>query len=167
MGSAATYEISNAQWIDGSTRVFSRLNESANTVIVIPGTPTLGFDGPNCLARKLDQSLYAKITSPSECKAERRLEAAEIVKDHLTRAASSFPNFHLLDLNDLVCSEGVCRAGDPDGIAVYRDSQHLTDSFVKSMTPEIRKRIVSLGIIPGESPSEQVGKATATAQHEF
>ncbi|UHD19028.1 hypothetical protein LT988_02165 [Thiocapsa bogorovii] len=52
-GSAATYDFTEAQWIEGSARVFSRLSKAAATVIVIPGTPSLPFDGPGCVARSL------------------------------------------------------------------------------------------------------------------
>jgi hypothetical protein len=52
-GSAATYDFTEAQWVEVSARVFSRLGKAADTVIVIPGTPSLPFDGPGCVARNI------------------------------------------------------------------------------------------------------------------
>jgi hypothetical protein len=56
-----------------------------------------------------------------------------------------FPNAKLLDLNDLVCPGGYCSAKDPDGLVVFRDRQHLTDSFVRAQAPKVIDRLKSLG----------------------
>ncbi len=52
----------------------------------------------------------------------------------------------MLDLNDLVCPDGNCRAVSKDGVVVFRDSQHLTDSFVQHQTPLIRERLMKLNL---------------------
>jgi hypothetical protein len=143
-GSAITYEFTETQWIEGSARVFERLSRAAKSVAVIPGTPILGFDGPGCVAQRLTP---AGGFDPTECAAAQdRLARAETVALYLAQAASRFQNVHLLRLNDLVCPASICAARNQAGLVVFRDSQHLTDSFVRSVIPSIEQRIVNLGI---------------------
>ena len=52
VGSAATYDFSESQWVEGSSRVLARLTAVAGRVIIVPGTPHLSFDGPSCLERQ-------------------------------------------------------------------------------------------------------------------
>ena len=49
-------------------------------------------------------------------------------------ASNRFHNVYILNLNDLMCPDGNCRAVSDDGVVVFRDGQHLTDSFVQHQT---------------------------------
>ncbi|NNE38317.1 MAG: hypothetical protein HKN08_08430 [Gammaproteobacteria bacterium] len=73
-----------------------------------------------------------------------RMENSKSVSNLLNQAANRFPNIYLLDLNDLACPEDICSAITADNVIVFRDSQHLTDSFVRSQVPFIRQRLESL-----------------------
>jgi len=125
IGSTATANFTETQWTEGSSRIFQRLSTAAKLVIVIPGTPSLGYDGPGCLARHSSEKNNAMNTYEN-CKANNRFKAIDSVKSYLSRAAGRFPNVHILDLNELVCPNGTCRAITQEGIVVFRDSQHLT-----------------------------------------
>jgi hypothetical protein len=59
-----------------------------------------------------------------------------------------FPNASLLDLNDLVCPDGTCAAQNQAGLPVFRDSQHLTDSFVRAQAANVVDRLKLLGLEP-------------------
>ncbi len=141
MGSAATYDFTASQWIEGTARVLDRLCKVAGTILVIPGTPSLGFDGPACVARS--QSPAGTIDRGA-CQAADRLPLVSPVADYLRQSADRFPNSHLLDLNDLVCPDGICQAVSPEGLLVFRDSQHLTDRFVRAKTPQIQQKLNAL-----------------------
>ena len=78
--------------------------------------------------------------------AKDRIARTKTVTGYLQVAASPFKNVHVLDLNDLVCPDGECHALSHDGLIVFRDSQHLNDSFVQARTPLIRERIQNLFI---------------------
>ena len=137
MGSAASYDYDKAQWLEGSVRVLSRVsNNPSASVFVIAGTPSLGFDGPDCVARHFSGG--EKIDR-EKCSKGNRLKDIKLVVQSLNQATSRFPNVHLLDLNDLVCPKGVCYAFDEQGVVVFRDTQHLTDSFVRTRVPLIRE----------------------------
>ncbi|MCB1923242.1 MAG: acyltransferase [Gammaproteobacteria bacterium] len=141
LGSASTYALSPEQWVDGSRRVLARVAASAGQVLLIPGTPMLTFDGPSCLGRNdlRDTSDVPACSESAQDKPSLR------VTPLLERAAAGFDNVHLLDLNPLVCPDGRCSAITPQGVVVYRDQRHLTDTFVKAQVQGVRQRIAALG----------------------
>ncbi|MCU7924359.1 MAG: acyltransferase [Candidatus Thiodiazotropha sp. (ex Dulcina madagascariensis)] len=138
IGSASTYGFSETEWIEGSARVLKRLEKAAGTIFVIPGTPSLGFDGPGCISRHLSSG--GSIDSRA-CLAKDRLKQVEPVTHYLEQAADRFSNVHVLSLNDLVCPDTYCNAVNKDGVVVFRDNQHLTDAFVRAQVPAIQARI--------------------------
>jgi len=138
MGSSATYGFSEIQWIEGSSRILDRVNNVQTTVFVIPGTPSLGFDGPGCVSRHLSPDGHI---DHEKCLAKNRMQHVESSTKFLEQAVNRFPNMYILNLNDLVCPGGACNAINKQGIIVFRDSQHLTDSFVRAQVPFIRKRL--------------------------
>lgn len=141
VGNAATYDFSEAQWTEGSARLLASLTAVAGKVIVVPGTPHLSFDGPSCLEKLTSVPNAPADTEASRCgEALTNTQAADVAR-YLEQAIQRFPNAQLLDLNDLVCPSGVCSAQTPDGVVVFRDSQHLTDSFVRAQIPIVTKRI--------------------------
>lgn len=150
VGNSIAYPFDEEQWIEGGRRVFQHLSRFASHVIIIPGTPTLGFDGPGCLARNRSASDWIVAKS---CVATDRNTQTATVTEYLKMASSPFQNVHMLDLNDLVCPDGECRALSQDGLMVFRDSQHLNDSFVQARAPLIRERIQNL-LISSERFSE-------------
>ncbi|MBV1871145.1 MAG: acyltransferase [Gammaproteobacteria bacterium] len=138
MGSAGAYGFNEKQWVEGSSRIFKRVGSAAGFVLVIPPTPTLGFDGPGCVLRHLSRS--GKINS-NRCLAKGRLKHVDAIGGFLSSSARHFSNIFVLNLNDLVCPEKICRAATADGAVVFRDSQHLTNSFVKSKVSIVSRRI--------------------------
>jgi hypothetical protein len=141
VGSASTYPFSAEQWREGSERAFAPLSAAAGAVFVIPGTPVLGFDGPGCLAREIDARGNL---SNQACLALESVAGIEPVVGYLQQAAQNFDNVHVLNLNDLVCPDRVCRALSAGGVPVYRDGQHLTDSFVRMQVAQIQARMEKL-----------------------
>jgi peptidoglycan/LPS O-acetylase OafA/YrhL len=139
MGSAATYSFSETQWVEGSSRVLKRLSKAAGKVFIIPGTPSLGFDGPGCVSRNLTPE--GRIDR-SVCLSKDRQPQITDVARYLEQAASRFPNVHMLNLNDLVCPKAQCNAVNEHGLVVFRDSQHLTDTFVRAQIPIVRERLM-------------------------
>jgi peptidoglycan/LPS O-acetylase OafA/YrhL len=144
IGSAATYQFTENQWLEGTSRVLERVNHQQTTVLLIPGTPRLGFDGPSCLLR---HQLAEDQFDNQACMIKNQLHKPNKVSHLLDQAVQRFTNTYLLDLNDLVCPQGICQAINKQGIVVYRDSQHLTDTFVRSLVPSIRERLIQQKII--------------------
>lgn len=155
VGSSARTPLDEMQWIEGSARVFARLSQSADRVIVIAGTPNLSFDGPGCALRHADAQGNLRIDA---CFEAQRIEQVAHVTKYLQQAAGRFDNVGVIDLNPLVCPDGICAAVSPDGIPVFRDRQHLSDRFVRSRTSEIRS-MLEAGARTYRSPSHEAQPA--------
>ena len=138
LGSSATYGFSESQWEEGSSRVFQRVSKAVKTVFVIPGTPSLGFDGPGCVARNITNDGFV---DRQACSAKGRVKLIESATKYLSQSASHISNVYMLDLNGLVCPNGKCNAISKNGVIVFRDSQHLTDSFVRAQSPLVAKKL--------------------------
>ncbi|MDT8407424.1 MAG: acyltransferase family protein [Methylococcales bacterium] len=136
LGSAATYDFTTAQWVAGTRRVLGPISEIAERVVVVSGTPTLGFDGPGCIVRAMQAG--NKLTSDM-CVGKASTQKYHQVAGYLSQAAREFDNVQVLNPVELVCPGGRCRAVLPSGIVVFRDSQHLTDTFVRSNVVRIQR----------------------------
>ncbi len=146
VGSTATNDFSKAQWINGSARVLDRLTKAASHVFVLPGTPALSFDGPGCLERHFPSTQKSKVGNVQICREAAVNTQTDVVARYLDQAIQRFPNAKLLNLNDLVCPGGQCSAQNSAGLVVFRDQQHLTDSFVRAQVPIVRERLKVLGL---------------------
>jgi hypothetical protein len=147
IGSSATYDYTSEQWIQGSRRILKKIDGLAKQVIVIPGTPVLSFNGPGCLGRLYGQKNYQSIANTGlDCSQPLDADKHKLTVSLLTEAAKPFPSVKLLDLNGLVCPDGVCRAKNQKGIIVYRDTSHITNTFVISVIPEVIEMLRGLTI---------------------
>lgn len=138
MGSSSTYKFTKHQWIEGTSRILERVSRAAEFVYLIPGTPGLGFDGPSCLYRN---TLPTGEVDHQACKSNTGIMIANTISNYLVQSTDRFENVYLLDLNDLVCPGNTCQALSNSGLAVYRDSRHLNDIFVRSLSLLISERI--------------------------
>lgn len=152
VGMSSNYEFSKPHWIEGTSRVFARLSAAAKDVVVIAGTPTLSFDGPSCIEQPYRFS-FRLTDSQRECEERMSRKQTLVVTRYLEAAAARFDNVQLLDLNDLVCPNGRCAAQREDGLIVFRDHQHLTDTFVVRQIPEVRRRLQLMGAGPASAPT--------------
>jgi peptidoglycan/LPS O-acetylase OafA/YrhL len=141
VGSAATYGFTPTQWVEGSRRVLEPLSAIAERVIVVSGTPVLGFDGPSCIARALQAG--NKLSS-DDCIGTVSTDKYQEVAAYLSQAASDFENVQILNPVEWVCPNGRCRAVLPTGIPVFRDSQHLTDTFARSSVTHVQRMVLEL-----------------------
>jgi hypothetical protein len=138
MGSSSAYNFTEDQWVEGTARILDRVSKTAGSVFIVPGTPDLGFDGPGCLTRYVSSD---GLINRELCQASGRMELVGMVAMSLDKAASRYSNVNLLNLNDLVCPDDVCGAISKKGVVIFRDSQHLTDSFVRDQTSLVRERL--------------------------
>lgn len=69
--------------------------------------------------------------------------ATAIVDDGSRRAADAATNAHVVDTADLFCDERTCYPVI-GGVIVYRDANHITGSYAKSIAPMLGQRIESI-----------------------
>ncbi len=132
MGSSYTYHYTQAQWVDGTRSVLERLAPASKQLYIIRSTPTLPFNGPNCVAPR--SWLYRKLAGSRRCTAPAGSPRGREVFAWLKTAAQPFHNVHTIDMTRAICPGGVCRA-QLNGRLTFRDEQHLTASFAKSLAP--------------------------------
>lgn len=147
VGSSSDYKFSELQWLGGTERVLARLTAAAGQVVVIPGTPALSFDGPSCLDEPYRFS-FRLTNSKRECEEVMADTRVVEVAEYLRTSVSKYDDARLLNLNDLVCPRQRCAARRTDGLTVYRDEKHLTDTFVISQVPVVRRRLDELNLRP-------------------
>jgi len=129
IGSAASYDFDHEQWRAGTSRIVERLSQAADEIRVLVGTPRLSFDGPSCVARHVDADGQI---DRRNCDSSADWGEIERVRQAVEEALREIEDAEVVDFSEIVCPERVCNAITEDGIVVFRDSQHLRDSFVRS-----------------------------------
>ena len=138
LGTVSTDDFTREQWIDGTARVLATLSPASGQIYVMRSTPQLSFNGPDCLSRHKGRPVW--LGSSQVCDAPASDEHAQQVFQWLQQASARFTNVRMIDLNDRICPQGHCSA-ELNGEVVFRDSQHLTASFAKSLGPEMQQRM--------------------------
>jgi hypothetical protein len=130
VGSAYSYFITPAQWKIGTEELLTKLSPSAGRVVLMRDTPEPTVDIPVCLARAAwNPILYGR----SQCRAVTNNTYLEIFRAQ-REAASRFENTVVVDLNDRICGNEGCEFA-PGGEVVFRDTDHLTVAFARSLAP--------------------------------
>jgi len=129
----------------GTGAVLKRLAPMAGSVVIVSPTPNLGFDGSDCLSMTVNVPAWM----PHRGRCETRLNPtpSPSIQEMLENAASPYSNIGVIDLSNSVCPDGICRAYLSGDIA-FRDSQHLTASFVQSLAPAFEQALNAAGVRP-------------------
>ena len=135
IGGAASPDFTAEQWTQGTRRILDQLAPHTEAIYVIEANPTLGFDGPSCLRQR----------SSAECQSPpashpRYPEVARYVQ----QAIAQQPKAHWLETSSFVCPNEQCQALrniHGQETVVFRDSQHLTASFVAQAAEHFSRQI--------------------------
>lgn len=140
LGSSQFYPFSAEQWIDGSRRVFTTLDQATQgAVYVLQATPVLPFDVPTCLARENWRPGW--LQRRSSCDAVIDTSIDRQVAEWLGQAASGLPKVKLVDPNPAVCPNQRCPAVH-DGQVAFRDGRHISASHASQLQAELARAIV-------------------------
>ncbi|MFK2879017.1 acyltransferase family protein [Rhodanobacter hydrolyticus] len=138
LGSTDTNGFSREQWVTGTAKVLGALNPAVGRIWLLRDTPSLPFDGPDCLAEHAGRPAWLGLQHA--CSARVDNGHADQVYRWLDEAASRFANVGVLDMDSQVCPGKVCSA-ERDGLVVFRDNQHLTSSFAASLGPAMAEKL--------------------------
>lgn len=133
------YPFSARQWQLGSASAINSLSRAAHKVAILRDSPYPGVDVPACLARKAWQpALYS-----SNClyRIEDGGLSPNLMRMHQDMAVK-LHNVKFIDMTSLICGGKVCDVTDGDVIK-FRDDQHLSDSFARSLAPQIKNLLMS------------------------
>ena len=131
VGSEASYEPADREWPAAEKRILEVLGSSAKSVVVIAPTPVLGFDGPNCLARK--DWRPGVLAGMIACETPLGNSSKDSEYAQLELAASGLANVRVVSFDGLICPDNLCRAKYA-GRTIYRDDKHLSVAFVDSLS---------------------------------
>ena len=137
LGSTSTYGFTRAQWIDGTRKVLQRVAGAAQDIFIIRATPHLAFDGPACLMQRRWLGIWKVLHA---CSSPGSGHTNDAVYRWQSEVARGFGNVHMLDLDPLVCPHDICKA-ERDGMVVFRDNQHMTASFARSLAGALAQRM--------------------------
>jgi hypothetical protein len=152
LGSSTNYNFNFADWEEGSRALLQTIAPRVGRITLLRGTPHLPFDGLDCLSS--DSRLTRWLAGEERCSSPPAGTAHDDeIYAALRKAAEPFDNVRLLDMNDIVCPQGVCRA-QRDKRIVFRDSQHLTAGYVSDLGDEFMRRLNELWKTPTEEKQE-------------
>jgi peptidoglycan/LPS O-acetylase OafA/YrhL len=133
-GSVQTYELTPTQWLDGTERLLRSISSAARHIYVIRGTPHLPFNGPTCLASRNWLPLLR--AGGNHCNAPVSDLRGDEVFRWQKQAASRVSNARVIDMGAVICPHGKCSA-ELDGVVVFRDTQHLSATFARSLGQQL------------------------------
>ena len=138
LGSTSTYGFTRTQWLDGTSNVLNAVAADVGHIDLVRATPDLPFNGPACLAQQ--SWLRGTLAMHHACEAPASSPQNTNVYRWLGEVARRYRNVNTIDMNGWVCPGGECKA-QRDGMIVFRDNQHLTASFVQSLSGDFAKRL--------------------------
>lgn len=139
-GSTYTSAPARTQLIAGTARILKALAPASGHVYIMRSTPVLPFDGPSCLEPR--SWLYRMLSPTAACVSSTRNARSDAVFRWLGEAAHGFANVSLVDMTDAICPNGTCSALR-NGTITFRDSQHLTATFARTLAPALEAQMKS------------------------
>ncbi len=125
------------QWKSGTDRVIGKIAGNVGNIYIIQPTLALPFNGPYCQARWHWQNNF--FTPLKSCSNYPDVKHVTNIGDWLRSIAMGYENVSVIDMNPYLCPDGVCQA-ERDGVILYRDQQHITASFAKSVAEQLGKQ---------------------------
>ncbi|CAN7461328.1 acyltransferase family protein [Pseudoxanthomonas sp. LjRoot143] len=140
MGTTHTADFDKDAWVDGTSEVLARMAPVAGKVFIMRSTPLLPFSGAQCVQRISPGAEIDWERAEHECSAPAFDPRNDEVDGWLRTAAHRWANTDVVDMNDAVCPEGICRAAQGHAL-VYRDNQHLDATFVSVLSGSLREKM--------------------------
>jgi peptidoglycan/LPS O-acetylase OafA/YrhL len=114
-------------WRDGVRATLATLDSAGITTTLLADTPAPRRTIPACLSRAEHRGRPASVCAVP------RARAVDALAHRLdAEAASGFAHVRYLDLTDRICGPTTCEPVR-GGIVVYRDNNHLTERFVRTI----------------------------------
>lgn len=141
MSSFSTLALNKAQWTNGTSDVLRKISPDVGHIFLLRATPRLPFNGPDCLASR--QWRPSLLDFSNGCTSLAHSQANAEIYSWLNQAASGFGNVTTLDMNGLVCPNRIC-AAERDHKVVFRDNEHMTASFARSLSGDLAQKMDAL-----------------------
>lgn len=135
VGSAGSYRFDAVIWEQGTRKLLGKNVMSARQIAILAPTYSLGINGVTCLEQ---QAMRPNEEDGCHSRTDEPYRSSAIAA--LNKAANSLPHAQLIDLNDEVCPNKICR---PllDNTIVYRDNQHITATFAEKLSSVMKAKL--------------------------
>jgi peptidoglycan/LPS O-acetylase OafA/YrhL len=120
---------------DGYVSAWSRLTERGIPVVVLRDTPRMPFNIPECIEKNGEANLAA-------CSVARTVAISNRPRT-AQGAQAKVQGSYMIDMNDFICPGTTCWPVI-GGVLVYRDTDHLTATYVRSMSRVFEDRLQQL-----------------------
>jgi hypothetical protein len=117
----------DSQAVSGLSKLWRELVDSGNRIIAIKDNPNPGQNNVACLL------------TGDDCKFER---SRALRFDPQLDASTSNPSVKLINFDEVYCQSTQCLPVIGNAV-VYRDDNHLTDTFARTLAPAIEAEILS------------------------
>jgi hypothetical protein len=134
MSSYIIYGVSTEEMLDGWAKSLSRLKASGAKLVYVRDTPKAPRDMAECVSSAFDDW--------SRCTFKPVATLDPVVTGALQGALSDLV---VIDLNGYLCVHDVCPAVR-NGLLLYRDDTHLTNTAAKALAPAFGKALDHNGI---------------------
>lgn len=133
------FGVSAEEWQNGTRRTLNALTAAGLRVVAMRDNPSSNWDIPTCLARSVRHSW--RIRGTCEMDKSTALDPAVFAAEKA--GAAGLPNVHFLDVTDWLCEKNACWTVE-GGSVMYRDNNHLTGTFAKSLAPVLDAELLSV-----------------------
>jgi hypothetical protein len=116
-----------AQFQDDLRSAWAELSRDGHRVVILRDTPQMGKNVPECVAEHPEQLTVCAVD---------RAVALNNVGTSQVVATTTLPQVQLIDLTASICPAKRCSA-IIGGVLVYRDSQHLTATYSRTLAPDL------------------------------
>lgn len=128
-GGEQYFGISVDEWEQGTEATVGSFAAKGIPTVLVADTLRPGFDVPTCLSRAADGK-----GSNIGCSFNRSRSLNPVLRSAELQAIGRVPGASLVDLNDALCTGETCGVRHGDHF-IYRDSNHITASFSRSLAP--------------------------------
>jgi peptidoglycan/LPS O-acetylase OafA/YrhL len=130
---------SYADWREGMYKTFEILGAATAHTVLLRNTPVPDVDIPSCLSRPFILHLETR----HRCSSLRESALDENAFTAELNASQSFRHVSIIDLVNDFCDQTICPA-TRNGIVVYRDNDHISDDFARSLSSELARHLVPM-----------------------
>jgi hypothetical protein len=138
-------------WQQGLTDALRAIDAMAGRVVLLAETPFINYDPVDCLA----DPKVSGCDPPRSAVVDAEYAAVEA-------AAADAAGADILSINDLLCPGTTCPV-QVDGAVVFRDSHHVTATYMASLSEPIGNLLEGRPAYPSPSPSPILGADAAAS----
>ncbi len=126
-------DFTEKEWKQGVRSVLNEFNPLKTKIYLFRATPHLLNNPTQCMARQIWLNNFFPLQDLCHKLPESDSAKNELIASWMANVAADYTNVKVIDLNQHICPDHLCVLRD-NGLVSFRDTQHLTASYVKTLT---------------------------------